>query len=193
MKPTSYIQEVTGLSLDILFDPITPLVKLASDANGVVSITSWTVPNVVQPTPAQIATAMAAPEPSPAQSLLIAYAQARQQTLLAAGITVNLGASGQAAVPVLCDGTYPTMTDLALLGLWGQANPTGSKSWVDNNRVATVLTGAQFVMLATIVGNWVQSTYPDLLDIVNEITVQPPGITTYAAIDAARIGVVVTS
>jgi hypothetical protein len=114
---------------------------------------------------------------------LVAYAGASWAKLLAAGLIFNVAASG-AAVNVLCDGKNSTRADLALLTLFGQANPTGTKVWVDNGGVSTVLTGAQFVTLATLAGNWTSDTYPALQTLLGEINASPPTVTTTAQIDA---------
>ena len=118
-----------------------------------------------------------------APAYLAGYASASWNSILAAGRIFNVAASG-AAVSVLCDGTNSTRADLALLALFGQANPTGTKTWIDNNGVSTVLTGAQFVTLATLAGNWVSDTYPALQTLLGEINATPPTITTTAQIDA---------
>ena len=115
---------------------------------------------------------------------LVAYAAASWAKLLAAGRLFNVATSGASAVSVLCDGKNSTRADLALLTLFGQANPTGTKVWVDNGGVSTVLTGAQFVTLATLAGNWTSDTYPALQTLLGEINASPPTVTTTAQIDA---------
>jgi hypothetical protein len=113
-----------------------------------------------------------------------AYAETTWIRLLAAGRVFNVAASGSTAVNVLCDGTSGTRADLSLLALFGQAYPSGTKTWVDNNKLSTLLTGSQFVALATLVGNWVADTYPALEALLNRIAAKPPTVTTTAEIDA---------
>ncbi len=115
---------------------------------------------------------------------LLGYAEAKQQAILKAGKTFNVAASGAAAVNVLCDGTNATRADLSMLALYGQQNPSGSKTWVDNNGLATVLTGAQLVTLATLAGNWITETYATIATVSAEIIATPTTITTTAQIDA---------
>ena len=119
---------------------------------------------------------------------LVSYSQMKQQALLKAGITVNVAASGSPTVNILCDGTNATRADLALLALFGQQNPTGTKQWLDNNDVVTTLTGTELVNLATLVGAWISDTYPTLVSVINQINASPPTITTIAQIDAASWG-----
>jgi hypothetical protein len=101
---------------------------------------------------------------------------------LAAGVTVNVAAAGEGAVPILCDGTNGTQASLALLALYGQVNPAGTKTWLDNNGEATILTGAELVQLATLVGNWITDTYAALAGLVDQIAAGT--ITTTDQIDA---------
>ncbi|MDR3461528.1 MAG: hypothetical protein P4L76_04335 [Beijerinckiaceae bacterium] len=124
------------------------------------------------------------PASPPTAMELKRHADKTWAALLAAGRIFNVSASGAAAVSVLCDGTSGTRADLALLALFGQANPAGTKTWVDNNNVSTVLTGTQFVTLATVVGNWVADTYPALETLRGQIAATPPTVATIAQIDA---------
>lgn len=114
---------------------------------------------------------------------LRAYAVQAQAALLAAGQTFNVAAAAQPAAPVLCDGTSSTRADLALLALYGQNDPSGSKTWIDNAGKVTVLTGAQLVMLATLAGTWVSDTYAALASVVAGVAAGR--IKTTAEIDAA--------
>jgi hypothetical protein len=118
------------------------------------------------------------------KSQLTAYLTLSQQALFARGVSVNVNA-GTSAAPllILSDGTNSTRSDLGLLALFGQTNPTGTKTWIDNNGNATVLTGAQLIVLATLVGNWLTATYSAIPGLVQEITAGT--ITTFAQIDAA--------
>lgn len=116
---------------------------------------------------------------------LIGYAKAKQAALLAAGGTVNVAAAGAAPINVLCDGTSATRADLALLALFGQQSPTGTKLWLDNNGIATTLTGTQLVALATSIGTWVDNTYATLGTVLAGIAATPATITTTAQVDAA--------
>ena len=111
------------------------------------------------------------------------YALQAQAEHLLAGQTFNVAASGATPVQVLCDGTNDTRADLALLALFGQDNPAGTKTWLDNTGKTTVLTGAQLVTLATLAGNWIADTYPALVGVMGGIAAGT--VTTTAEIDAA--------
>lgn len=126
--------------------------------------------------------ALATQAGKPDIAALEARAQAAWSALLVAGQTFNVAASGEAAVNVLCDGTNDTRADLALLALFGQTSPTGTKAWLDNTGKVTILTGAQLVTLATLAGNWVSDTYPALVTLLGEIAAGT--VTTAAEIDA---------
>jgi hypothetical protein len=77
MQITDYIVELTGLTPTVLFRGLNPLVRIQQDAQGNVTIPVWNVPNVTAPTSAQIAAALAAPEPQAnLASELMAAAQA---------------------------------------------------------------------------------------------------------------------
>ena len=102
----------------------------------------FTAPPVVPPTSAQLSS----------------HAAAVLAAILAAGKTFDLGGG----VHVLCDGTNDTRANLALFTLFGQANPTGTKSFVDNNGLTMLLTGTQLVTLATEVGTWIDAGYAAL-------------------------------
>jgi len=121
--------------------------------------------------------------PAPTKTQLIAYVTTKQQNILAAGVTVNVAASGAPAVEILCDGTSSTRADLALLALFGQANPTGTKIWTDNNGVDTSVTGTELIALATIVGNWISSIYPFASGLVGQVN--SGAVTTFVEVDAA--------
>ncbi len=101
--------------------------------------------------------------------ILAFYASYSQGVKLKAGVTVNVGTL-LAPVMVLSDGENSTRADLALLALFGQINPTGTQTWIDNNGVSTVLTGAQLVTLATAVGTWVSNTYAALAGLLAQIS-----------------------
>ena len=120
--------------------------------------------------------------PVAAAADLTQHAKFAQAAILRAGQTFNVAASGSPAKNVLCDGTNETRADLCLLALYGQANPTATKSWMDNNGLVTVLEGSELVTLATEVGNWIADTYSALADILSKIS--SATITTFAEIDA---------
>lgn len=125
-----------------------------------------------------------APTPGPTVGELVASAEKAWRTMLLEGQSFDVAASGAAAVPIFCDGTNDTRADLALLALYGQQNPAGTKTWVANNGVTTSLTGAELVTLATLAGNWVSDTYPALMTLIGDITAESPTVTTTAQIDA---------
>ena len=119
----------------------------------------------------------------PSAATLIARANANLVTYLATPIDFNVGTSS-AQVIVLCDGTNSTRADLALLALYGQSQPDGTKTWIDNFGKTTSLTGTQLVSLATSAGDWISDCYGALADIVSQITAAKPTITTTAQVDS---------
>ncbi len=125
--------------------------------------------------------APAAPALTPAS--LTVYAASALAAKFVAGETFNVAASGSTPVPILCDGTNDTRADLGLLALYGQDNPTGTRTWIDNNGVASVLTGAQFVTLATLAGTWVSDCYPVLATVLTGIA--SGKVTKASDVDAA--------
>lgn len=118
------------------------------------------------------------------KSELQGYLSRVHDSVLMRGITVNVGQPNEAAVNVLCDGTSPTRADLGLLALFGQQDPTATKTWVDNNGASTMLSGAQFVTLAKLVGTWIDNTYTTLGSTMAAITAGT--ITSMAQIDAVQ-------
>ena len=180
MSLSSSLIAYCGLTAQQIFKATPPLVVLSADTQNNVAIKVWNVPNVAEPTTAQIQSWMSA---GPTVNDLRAYAAKAQAKVLAAGETFNVAASGATAINILCDGEQSTRADLALLALYGQANPTGSKTWIDNNGVATVLSGSELVTLATLAGNWITDTYASLTQIIAQITATTPTITTTAQID----------
>jgi hypothetical protein len=128
--------------------------------------------------------AQAAADLSSANSpqILSDYAYAKMHAVLGAGQIFNVAESGQPALNVLCDGGTMTRADLSLLALYGQQNPSGVKTWVDNNNVATQLTGAQFVTLANLAMGWVADCYASIGTLLAQIAAGT--ITTTAPLDA---------
>lgn len=106
------------------------------------------------------------------------YLSMVQNRVLSTGITVPVSSNTN----ILSDGTSSTLASLALLSLYGQLNPTGTKTWVDNNGVVTIITGAECVTLATNVGNWVSNTYATVGVVLGEIAANT--ITTTVEIDS---------
>ncbi|MDR3503119.1 MAG: hypothetical protein P4L79_11135, partial [Legionella sp.] len=105
------------------------------------------------------------------------YAAIAHNNVLMKGITVNVAASGQPPVNILCDGSSSTRADLGLLALFGQVNPTGTKTWVDNNNISTIITGLQCISLATQIGEWIDNTYVILGQILASISATYTGTT----------------
>lgn len=116
---------------------------------------------------------------------LVACVEAIHASVLAAGIEVNVAAEGEPEKVVLCDGTNGTRASLALLALYGQINPLGTKLWIDNTGRPSALSGAECVALATRAGEWISGTYPVLAEVVGAIRATPPGITTRSQIESA--------
>lgn len=114
---------------------------------------------------------------------LLEYSDNAFKALLAAGRTFNVG-SANAAVNILCDGTSATRADLALLALYAQANPSGSKTWIDNNGEATALTSVEIIALASQAGNWISDLYPAYTALVADITSANPTIKTIEDVEA---------
>ncbi|WP_158812074.1 hypothetical protein [Beijerinckia sp. L45] len=186
MQLTQYLIQLTSLSGDTLFgtngNSANALCKLSADAAGTVTISYWNVPNITKPTDADLAAALKAPAPAISTANLALYAAKVQTAVLAKGQTFNVATSGATAINVLCDATNDTRSDLALLALFGQQNPTGSKSWLDNNGNVTALTGAECVQLATLAGTYIDSVYAAMGTLLSQITAGT--VTTTAQIDA---------
>src|SRR6185437_4335776 len=86
---------------------------------------------------------------------LRAYANAKADALRAVARTYAL----TGGLNVLSDATSATGTDLIGLMTWGQANPTATTNWVDDNGGVVTLTGAQCVALAQDVLAYGQSVF----------------------------------
>ena len=63
MQIATYLAQLTGFPSSTLFAPANPLARISS-TGGVFSVDYWNVPGVAQPTPAQLAAAVAAAEPA---------------------------------------------------------------------------------------------------------------------------------
>lgn len=120
--------------------------------------------------------------PGPSKAALIGYATAAANAALATSITVNVAASGEAAVNVQCDGAPSTRADLAGMFAWGAANPTATRPWLDDSGALFTLTGAELVTLAMAVGTWVDDVFAALGNLIAQINAG--AITTTAQIDA---------
>ena len=118
--------------------------------------------------------------PAPTQAQLQAYANGKANALMAVARTYAL--AGSPAVSVKCDTMPSTGADLAGLNLWGAASPTATTKWVDDFGVATTITGAQGVALATDVVAYGQTVFNELGTATTEIS--SGTITTTAQIDA---------
>lgn len=127
--------------------------------------------------------AYVAPVPTAAQ--LVRYVSTAQQASLAAGKTVNVAASGAAAVNVLCDGLSTTRADLGLMVENARADASSTVNWLDNNGVVTALAAAEVIQLADLITSWVNATYGAAGNAIAGIKASPPSITTYAQIDSA--------
>lgn len=186
MQLTKYLIQLTGLSGDALFgtngNGSNALCRLSADSQGNPTISYWAVPNIAQPSDTVLKDALNQADPAASQAMLNSYASTVQGKVLAIARTYNVAASGATAVNVLCDGTNSTRADLGLLALYGQTNPTGTKSWVDNNGATTQLTGTQCVQLATLVGSYIDTIYAALGTLLGQIS--SGTITTTAQIDA---------
>lgn len=119
--------------------------------------------------------------PSPSVSLNV-YTDLVHYNVLYKGITVNVAEANSTPKEILCDGTSSTQASLSLLALFGQNYPTQSKTWIDNNGVATSILGSECITLATEVGNWISNTYITYGTVLNGISNN--SITTTAEIDA---------
>jgi hypothetical protein len=112
------------------------------------------------------------------QTQLFAYADSKVAALMAVARPYDLGDG----VSVLCDGTPSTGANLAGLNTWGQANPTGTQSWIDNFYRKTTITGTQAVTLALAVVAYGTTVYNILGEAVTGIATN--SITTTAGIDS---------
>jgi hypothetical protein len=114
----------------------------------------------------------------PSAAQLIAYANAKTQSLMAASRTYSVGNG----VSVKADATTATGADLISLMTWGNLNPTATQSWVDDFGAVTTLTGAEAVTLAFAVLAYGQSVYTVLGSACSNV--KSGSITTTAQIDA---------
>jgi hypothetical protein len=81
-------------------------------------------------------------------------------------------------VTVFVDAKPGTRADLAELSRWGAANPGGVRIWIDARDNHTKLTGAQYVALATVVGDYVLRVYEIAAQVTEGLTATPPTIAT---------------
>jgi hypothetical protein len=116
--------------------------------------------------------------PAVTSAQLRAVANAKVDALFA--VPRSYALSG--GVSVLCDATTQTGVNLNGLMIWGQANPTATTNWVDDNGAVTTLTGAQCVALALAALAYAQSVYAVLASAMNGITAG--SITTTSEINA---------
>ena len=79
-------------------------------------------------------------------------------------------------VTVFADAKSGTRADLAELSRWGAANPSGVRIWIDAHDGHTPLTGAQYVALATAVGDYVLHVYEVAAHVTEAVTAKPPTI-----------------
>ena len=128
----------------------------------------------------------AAPAPAAPMTVpqLLTSAQRAFQAALKKAQTFNVAASGQPAMPILCDGTRATIDDLAELADYGKANASATRIWLDNAGKSTMLTGAQLVTLDALVRAWRSATYTAHAILLAGIAAAPPTITTTAQVSA---------
>ncbi len=176
MKIADFLSQWTGRPVTDLFSA-EPLVAVVFDGNGVPSLARWSPSLGVAPTAADLAAAIAAPDPAPGPAQLNAWAAAKVPGLLALMRTY-----AAAGATLKSDATPATLSDLLALITWGEANPTASQNWVANDLTVTPITGAQFVALAVEVGTYAQSVYAALATVLGEI--EAGTIAAFAAIDA---------
>lgn len=146
--------------------------QLVTGVNGGQSIT------VVEGLP----TLTAAPIVGATKAQLVAYATAKRDDLLAAGITVNVAASGSPAVPILADATVGSRSDLTTLYVLANASSAFTAEWTDNNNVTTLLTAAEILVLAPAIMAWYQHMIAALSTVIASI--EAGTITTTAQVDA---------
>lgn len=117
--------------------------------------------------------------PAPSKAQLVAYADAKRQSIAAGGITVNVGT---AANPIEClvSTDAAGIADLQLL--LAQASATGQTTWYQSNGNLTVTT-AQIQAIQSAVATFVASVYRAYSAVAAEISAAT--ITTTAQIDAA--------
>jgi hypothetical protein len=149
----SPVDNATVLEIMQLPDNIVPGVNVGDQTRTFIKCAANT------PFPSTYANGLFTPKPVISTLPFPIYADRVMASKLAAGITVNVAATGQTAVYVMCDGVATTQASLALLALWGQAFPAGTKTWVDNQGGSTQLKGVELVTLATDVGNWIDNMY----------------------------------
>lgn len=67
---------------------------------------------------------------------------------------------------IKADATGGSLAQLMALSIWGAANPTATENWVANDLSVTVITGAEFVAVAPLVGAYAQLIYGGQLAII---------------------------
>lgn len=104
----------------------------------------------------------------------------------AAGVAQNLLTTPRpyiaAGVTVIADASQGTRTDLGDLAQWGVQNLSQTQTWVAADLSTEVVTGAQFVALAPLVGAYALTIYAELAAVLAQI--KAGAIATAAQIDA---------
>lgn len=180
MQISTFIQNLTGLDMPTLFNPVSGLVAIQSISDGKYTITKWNVPNVTKPTDAELATALAAAEPVDTAKLT-SYADAKQAEASGLGTTVNVDPSASTARPVFASTDTASLTLLSGTLQYVQLNSSAVIPWV-NKGVTISLSAAEVAALALGVYAFIQSTFATHSDITAKIAAGT--ITTTAQIDA---------
>lgn len=112
-------------------------------------------------TDSQIAALPNPPAPAVLKARLIKYVNDKASSLLA--VMQSYDTTPTSGAVLKADATAETIADLLACMQWGAANQTATKNWVANDGSVTAITGAQFEVLAPLVGAYRQSIYSDKL------------------------------
>jgi hypothetical protein len=112
---------------------------------------------------------------------VIAYAAAKQQTIAAGGIKVNVGAT---QAPVNVEASTDSTSLVLLQGAYslGLSAPATTFSWVQKSGVPVTLTAAQITTMFNAVTTFMQATFTTLAAVIAAI--EAGGVTTTAQVDS---------
>lgn len=123
----------------------------------------------------------------PTVTQLIAYAEAKQGTVLSALQVTHALKDGSATLTTLCDpGSINFLNSLAAwVSLNAMATPAPTRTFYNLDGSAAQVSPADMAEFLSAVGAAVQSTFDAVAKVRSAITSAPPTITTFAQIDTA--------
>lgn len=178
MNPFMYYAEAHGMD-------IASFSKAAGFLNvgGTWSVTEWDWSALGTPPSAEdLAKVAALPEPAPTSAQLVAYAEAKQASLVSGGFSFNIAAPGQPENVILADTDLSGRTNLNGLVDLAKLDDGFTSVWVQGGKGVTV-TAPEIIALGVAVGKFVVATYQTLAAVFAGIS--GGSITTIAQIDAA--------